>query len=283
MAAGKNNRSQLMVVFGEEVVGGEGEEGPGGEGEEGAGGEGEEGAGGEGEEGAGGDIGVFVCVGDAREERGISVGLMSSEVSGFEVDGVLVTFDISGYVSCSEGDGPEGDDGPSVSSNGSEGDGASVSAHGSDGDGASVSVNGSDGDGASVSVCGSDGDRVINGSDGEGPSVSVNGLEDDGASEVGSLVGTTGGGGLDVCEVTLDLGSLGDNKLVSDVLEREGCSGPSVGGTVLAEGGTGAGVGGGRTGRRVEGRGIGTRVGGGACTQEEFKFSQLFSSKLDHC
>ena len=43
MAAGKNNRSQLMVVFGEEVVGGEGEEGPGGEGEEGAGGEEEEG------------------------------------------------------------------------------------------------------------------------------------------------------------------------------------------------------------------------------------------------
>ena len=244
MAAGKNDRSQLMVVFGEEVVGGEGEEGPGGEGEEGAGGEEEEGA-----------------DGDIREERGISVGLMTSEVSGFEVDGVSVSFDISGYVSCSEGDGPEGD-GPSVSSNGS------------DGDGASVSVNGSDGNGASVSVCGSDG---------EGPSVSVNGLEDDGASEVGSLVGTTGGGGLDVCEVTLDLGSLGDTKLVSDVLEREGCSGPSVGGTALAEGGTGTGVGGGRTGTRVEGRGIGTRVGGGACTQEEFEFSQLSSSKLDHC
>jgi len=276
-----------MVVFGEEVVGGEGEEG----------------AGDEGEEGAGGDVGVFVCVGDVREEREIPVGLLTSEVSGLEVDGILVTLDISGYVSCSEGDGP------SVSSNGSEGDGASMSVKGSDGDGASVSVNGSDGDGASVSVSGSgdgasvsvngsegdgvsvfandsDGDaasvfvngseddRVVNSSEGEGPSVSVNGLEDDGVLEVGSLVGTTGSGGLDVCKVTLDLGSLGDTKLVSDVLEREGCSGPSVGGT-------GVGVGGGRTGMRVEGRGIGTRVGGGACTQEEF--CQLSSSKLDHC
>jgi len=282
-----------MVVLGEEVVGGEGEEGAGGEGEEGAG---EEGAGDEGEEGAGWDIGVFVCVGDVREEREISVGLLTSEVSGFEVDGILVTLDISGYVSCSEGDGPEGDglegDGPSVSFNSSDGDGASVSVssdgdgasvsvNGSEGDGVSVFANGSDGDGASVSVNGSEGDGVVNSSEGEGPSVSVNGLEDDGVSEVGSLVGTTGGGGLDVCDVTLDLGSLGDTKLVSDVLEREGCSGPSVGGTVVAEGGTGTGVGGGRTGTRVEGRGIGTRVGGGACTQEEF--SQLSSSNLDHC